>query len=170
MNHIDQLRLLGDQVLVKCLGTASMQGQIHIPETAKEARKIHQSGGDYVHRGQVVKVGPGNKTTLLICSTCSVKTFRTQRRIVVDANVFSLGKCNECGGNLNQMIDGAGCTIHRRTPMPVAVGDIVLYENRRDAELRETRFELDGLAGESFVVLLGDQHVFAVLDDEAVAA
>ncbi len=54
--------------------------------------------------------------------------------------------------------------------MPVKVGDIILYENRRDAELKDTRFELEGLNGESFVVLLCEQHVFAVLEDEAVAA
>ena len=49
------------------------------------------------------------------------------------------------------------------------VGDIVLYENRRDAELRPTRFEFEGLEDQTFVVVLAEQHILAILE-ESVAA
>lgn len=177
MRKLDSVRLLGDQVLVRCLGTADKQGRIFIPQTAQEGRKIHQSGGDYLHRGEVLKVGPGDKTLFGVCIECFETTERIPRRRMSqydDRHQLTVGKCHKCGGELSEVerLSANGFEpgmVTGRAPMPVAVGDIVLYENRRDAELRPTRFEFEGLEDQTFVVLLAEQHILAVLD-EAVAA
>lgn len=177
MRNLNDIRLLGDQALVKCLGTADKQGSIHIPASAQEARKIHQSGGDYVHRGVVLKTGPGDKTLLCFCLVCGTRTERIPRRRMSqydDRHQLTVGKCRNCGGELQhwcrlsmQHIKSGG--EYDRAEMPVSVGDIVLYENRRDAELRPTRFDFEGLEDDVFVVLLVEQHVLAVLDEAVVA-
>ena len=173
---LDRIRLLGDQCLVKCLGTADKQGRVHIPESAQSARQIHQSGGDFIHRGEVVKCGPGDKMLTLVCEECFVYTDRlpTQSwRLNLDKSRVEriLGKCYECGGDLAQATFPEGQEDFARAEMPVKPGDIVLYENRRDAELRPTRFgpEFPELADDVYVVLLAEQHLLAVLEP-AVAA
>lgn len=158
MRTFDDLRLLGDQVLVRCLGTADMQGRIHIPQTAQDFRKIHRSGGDYLHRGEVVKVGPGDKLVGYECGTCW-----HHRTLLTTAKNFT---CDRCGGTLQrQNTDPGECDeCPTRAEMPVSVGDIVLYENRRDAKLQPRRFPSLGLDEDSYVILLAEQHVLAVLD------
>lgn len=169
MRTFDDLRLLGDQVLVRCLGTADKQGSIHIPESAQEGRKIHQSGGDYLHRGEVVKVGPGDKTTMLFCDDCRKTVYRTPRRVAPDSDLFTFGKCHDCGGSFRQpkfcFFDyGVMEPRYGRAEMLVSVGDIVLYENRRDAKLQPRRFPSLGLDEDTYVILLAEQHVLAVIE------
>lgn len=168
MVSIDKLRLLGDQVLVRRLATMDREGMIWIPETAQQARKIHQGGGDYLFKGEVLKCGPGDKGALLTCDNCRVQTERFPRRAVPDSNVFVFGKCHECGGALTQFFYDQGSPWVVRAPMPVKVGDIILYENRAQAQLHPTRFP--SIDDEGLVILLCEQHVLAVLEDEAVAA
>lgn len=167
MSTLNDLHLLGDQILVRCLGTADKQGSVYIPESAQEARKVHQSGGDYIHRGEVVKCGPGDKTVLLICASCRVRTLRSPKRIVKDADVFSLGKCYECGGELRQMINHHGMPVESRHPMQTRPGYIILYERRRDAMVDHKRFPSLDDADESLVILLEEQHVLAILETAA---
>lgn len=172
MSSLSSLRLLGDQVIVKCLGTADKIGSIWVPLSAQEARKIHQSGADYLHRGEIVAVGPGDKTAALVCSACYANTQHIPRRKVADKDIFTLGKCRECGGELVQIIDRRGRILHGRAAMPVSVGDIVLYERRRDAALQPKRFPSLDLDGDDLVVLLAEQHILAILEtaDERKAA
>ena len=62
--------------------------------------------------------------------------------------------------------------------MPVKVGDIVLYERRREAILQPQRFPSLDLEDENLIILLAEQHILAVLEpaaavlteEEAVAA
>lgn len=169
MRTFDDLRLLGDQVLVRCLGTADMQGRIHIPQTAQDFRKIHRSGGDYLHRGEVVLVGPGDKMVLVTCRQCGFEGAKLET-----AKNWKCGNVRNdqsiCGFDLDRRswlnkflmaIDTPECS---RAEMPVSVGDIVLYENRRDAKLQPRRFPSLGLDEDSYVILLAEQHVLAVLD------
>ncbi len=157
MTTLSDIRLLGDQVLVRCLGTADMQGSIHIPASAQEGRKIHQSGGDYLHRGEVVSVGPGDKLVAYECDFC----WRHQV-LLTTAKTFV---CRRCGNDLQrQHLDPGECEeCPTRADMPVSVGDIVLYENRRDAKLQPRRFPSLGLDEDAYVILLAEQHVLAVL-------
>lgn len=165
--RISNLRLLGDQCIVRCLGTADKQGSIWVPLSAQEARKIHQSGGDYVHRGEVLACGPGDKTAMLRCVPCGLITWRTPRRKVVDQDIFTLGKCHECGGELEQAMGSSGRIHEGRADMPVKPGDIVLYENRRDAKLHPGRFPSLDLESDELVVLLCEQHVLGVIEEAA---
>lgn len=160
MRTFDELRLLGDQVLVRCLGTADMQGSIHIPASAQEGRKIHQSGGDYLHRGEVVMVGPGDRLISLNCIACKACQYRLE--------TAKYWKCDRCGGDLQGVRSQSEEVFHKadvsRAEMPVSVGDIVLYENRRDAKLQPRRFPSLGLDEDTYVILLAEQHVLAVIE------
>jgi co-chaperonin GroES (HSP10) len=169
--RISDIRLLGDQVLVKCLGTANMQGRIHIPMSAQQARQIHQSGGDYVHRGEVLAVGPGDRMDWFWCRASEEVTPRLVDSIfkIVGGDtkqvVASNPKCHTCGGKLTRRNLAPS-----RSPMPVKVGDVVLYERRRDAVLQIQRFPSLDLEDDMLVILLAEQHVLAVLESEAKAA
>lgn len=152
---------------MRCLGTADKQGSIWIPLSAQEARKIHQSGGDYIHRGEVLKCGPGDKGLLFICQQCGIQTERFPRRKVDGTDVFTIGSCHACGGKLDKFLYDIDSPWVVRSPMPVKVGDVILYENRAQAQLHPTRFP--SIEDEGLVILLAEQHVLAVLEDEAVA-
>lgn len=165
MRTIADVTPLCDQVVVRCLGTADKQGSIWIPLSAQEARQIHRSGGDYIHRGEVVACGPGDKAVLLACSRCFARTMRHPKRVIADENVFTLGKCMECGGELAQMFHTpTGLPVESRRPMLTKPGDIVLYENRAQAQLHPTRFPSLDLEDDTLVILLEEQHILAILD------
>lgn len=155
MRTFDDLRLLGDQILVRNLGTSNRQGSIIIPETAVDGRKIHRSGGDYIHKGEVVKVGPGDKLVSFNCKPCRKHFLKLQT-----AKSFN---CPDCGGALERT-DYECAFCDERAEMPVSVGDVVLYENRRDAKLQPRRFPSLGLDEDAYVVLLCEQHVLAVIE------
>lgn len=179
MRSIGDIRLLGDQCLVRCLGTADRSGLIWIPLSAQEARRIHQSGGDYLHRGEVLACGPGDKMLEGWCVNVDCE-FRTEpvNRLVTAKN----WRCSSCGDELEVWRD----TRNRKPPfdtvypgsinraeMPVKPGDIVLYENRRDAEVHPRRFpSLDLTNEDELVILLAEQHVLAVFetDEESMPA
>lgn len=173
MRTFDDLRLLGDQVLVRCLGTADKQGSIHIPASAQEGRKIHQSGGDYLHRGEVVLVGPGDKMIWFSCNDCQARQqviadklfpydHERQSATVVSGKV----KCAACGSRSVDIWDrGDSTAIPTRAEMHVSVGDTILYESRRDAKLQARRFpSLGGLDEDQYVILHEEQHVLAVIE------
>ena len=170
MKTIEDVRLLGDQVLVRCLGTADMQSGIHIPASAQEARKIHQSGGDYLHRGEVLAVGPGDKTILTLCRRCGTASQRLDSAKNWNCTETVLGEDKPCGfpldrkGELDRFLSKEESTDFSRAAINITVGDIVLYENRRDAALQPKRFPSLDLEDDTLVVLREEQHVLAVLE------
>lgn len=180
---ISNLRLLGDQVIVKCLGTADRQGSIWIPLSAQEFRKIHQSGGDYLHRGEVLATGPGDKLVCFVCRDrdCRTATYRLADRLWKTSDkvtqVAANPKCRRCQGDTTRH-QREGYPEKKRAEMPVKVGDIVLYERRREAILQPQRFPSLDLEDENLIILLAEQHILAVLEpaaavlteEEAVAA
>ena len=179
--RISDVRLLGDQCIVRCLGTADKQGSIHIPETAQDGRKIHRSGGDYIHRGEVLATGPGDKLVRFFCGDCRAITHRLADRIwkTADAvtDVARTPKCSNCGSKTGTLRDvdlprrqsGEIPAATKRAPMPVKPGDIILYERRRDAVLQIQRFPSLELENDELVILLAEMHILAVLEPEDLA-
>jgi chaperonin GroES len=51
-----------------------------------------------------------------------------------------------------------------RIPLEIKPGDRVLYENRRDAEVKKHVFPSLELNGEHYVFALAEQHVLAILE------
>ncbi len=138
--------------------------------SAQEARRIHQSGGDYLHRGEVIACGPGDKYLVMRCAECRHISPRIPRRAQPDADAMRIGVCHDCGGKLEHVnAEMSDKPLTGRCEMPVKVGDIVLYENRRDAALHPTRFPSLDLEDDALVVLLAEQHVLGVIE-ESVAA
>lgn len=174
---VENIRLLGDQVLVRCLGTANMQGTIHIPMSAQEARKIHQDGEDYLHRGEVLAVGPGDRLVYFWCDNCGTQEQRLVDRLWKTADsvtqVSKVPKCRFCGFGTHTLHDfnhtERTAALTSRAPLGCKVGDVILYERRRDAMLKSTRFPSLGLEDEMLLILHDEQHVLAVLESEAVA-
>lgn len=137
-----------------------MQGLIHIPISAQEFRKIHQSGGDYLHRGEVLATGPGDRMVRLHCDRCCLIGEENDKCFSVRLSTAKNFRCGRCSGTTTLLRDGP-----LNAEMPVNVGDIVLYENRRDAKLHPGRFPSLGLEDDTLVILLAEQHVMAVLEE-----
>ncbi len=142
-----------DRCVIQDIPQEDRRGSIYIPES--------HNNKDLIRRGLVVAVGPGDKYTehgfdntsqvrrkLVVCETCKGGPFF--RATPPGADNDYLGKiekvCPYCSGQA------------ARLPMPVKVGDRVLYSKRKDLEI--------SIGGALYSLVNVEQSIFAVLEDE----
>ena len=130
----EDLRPIGDQILVKADPAEEWAGRIYIPETARKK--------EFLRTGVVISVGLGDMLpdyANVRCSWCGLPSH--------DPTDGELIMCPQCGT--------AGVTWDKRGPMHVKPGDRIVYDQ---ASNRVVIFE-----GEEYLVCREQQHVIAVI-------
>lgn len=144
------IRPLFDRLLLRDCKEPEKIGSIWIPETAAE-RGVGKEGR--LRMGIVVAVGPGDPWA-------KEKVVKGTTQIIRKA----LGACRECNGEGRNLYSDVICPACGgdgiwRKPMYCKVGDTVIYDMRREAEIF-----LDGVR---HVILHEEQAVLAILDGAA---
>lgn len=155
VDHIDPktIKLLGDRILVEEIDQEDGRvGSLVIPETCRNKSKIR--------RGVVVAVGPGDncvervdgkaidadgrpmlRRKWVACDTCR----GTGNHITEDGELVDALNCQACGGR------GTGRILPQVKP-----GDKVLFDRRREAEIR--------IQGRDYSLVFEEQSIFVILD------
>lgn len=160
----ENIRPVSDRVLVRDIKDPDKIGSIWIPETAAE-RGLGKNG--LLRMGEVVAIGPGDpyakewlernnitgqhqvmRKALGVCPTCNGcgelvdVEVRFETRSVHETNQQ---KCPDCHG------DGI-----RRWPMQCRVGDVVVYDRRKESEFY--------VNGERLLLIHEEQAILAILE------
>lgn len=161
-DHIDpaKIKLLHDRVLLRELGTPSMVGMIHIPDTANKGG-VDEFG--YLRIGLVIATGPGDRFLEV-----GLYPDHSVRRKLLTA------RCDGCQGVGKALYDfrnlrtvgnpnGVTCPICDGAKVfPVLMppqckpGDIVLYSRRREAEFN--------VNGSRLSLMHAEQSILGVLE------
>lgn len=151
----EDIRPVSDRVLVRDIRDPDKIGSIWIPETAAE-RGLGKNG--LLRMGEVVAVGPGDPYA---------KEWLERNNVTGQHQVMrkALGVCRTCNGypysyetltddpDICPICHGDGI---RRWPMQCKVGDTVVYDRRKEAELF-----IDGVR---YTLLYELQSVLAILE------
>ncbi len=156
----EQIQPIMDRVLVRDVAEVEKVGMLFIPQTAKE-QGIGKNG--LYRRGVVVSVGRGDKFKELgfgedgklrrqrVECGCGdgMELRKTCSDVCPASGVLHCHACSKCGGSKLG-----------RLPMPVRVGDTVIYDRRKDLEvtIRGTRHSLINV----------EQSIFATMEGSVV--
>ncbi len=161
--NAEDIRMLFDRVLVRDQKDPDKVGSIWIPETAAE-KGVGKRG--LLRIGVVVAVGPGDpwvrvkmakgstevvRKSLGKCPSCAdgfIITTYTENPHNEQYPAFTYKKCTTCNG------DGI-----RRQPMYCKVGDTVLYDRHKEADIF-----IDGVR---YGILHEEQAIFCILESAA---
>lgn len=155
----EQVVPINDRVLVRDVAEVEKVGLLFIPQNAKE-QGIGKNG--LFRRGVVVTVGPGDKFKELGFG----EDGRLRRRkVTVD--------CKFCDGFGDDPLHGAECLDCEgygsgRLPMPVKVGDTVIYDRRKDCEITVNGVRLSLLNTEQSILAVMEGSVVRPLQDRIV--
>ncbi len=141
-----------DRCLVRDVAEVEKVGLLFIPQTAKE-QGIGKNG--LYRRGVVVSVGPGDKFKELgFGEDGKLRRQRVEVEPECDCVLYGPRKPGDCK---SVTFEETGCG---RLPMPVRVGDTVIYDRRKDLEvtIRGTRHSLINL----------EQSIFAIMEGSVV--
>lgn len=155
---ITRIRLLEDRVLIEDLGEKETEGSIVIPETAAE-RGVGKNG--LLRLGRIIAAGPGDRFVVtgfdpdsgvkrraitIPCPECE------ERGKFFDIRLYEYAPCPLC--------NGTGRVPHC-VPPQCQVGDVVVYDRRREAEVY--------FAGKRYALVNAEQSVLAVVESGAAA-
>lgn len=134
-----------DRALIRDVPESDRRGSLYIPESVQNREPVRQ--------GIVIAVGPGDKYTEHGFDNdgqvrrrqvrCGYKSCSNGYDLNMDTG-GSPALCPECGGH------------PIRLPMPVKVGDRVLYSRRRDLEV--------SIAGVTYSLVNASQSIYGVVE------
>lgn len=146
---VEQLRPLGDLVLVRPLPEEEKIGSVVLPDNARTPERG-------LRRGKVIAAGPGDRAFHFKCDECFADYSSTVHSD--DGKVFAVSACPRCGSKERSLyLSVANEEPHSsRRPMHVKPGDTVIYPRVPSGGVM--------INGAECFLIHEEQHVLAVIE------